>query len=201
MDQPSRWQAGKNKIKQRKIVSPLNSLEEMAPNNKGSKTSLNGVICAHTPMYCQPWTPWIQGCACTSTDKAEQWAHCSREANDSSHRSYKQDLLRQTQTQAVPLVWVTVFIIDPQNNRTLQAHFSSYQGVKNWSRELSPWINKFSNLPRLFKQFLSAINKFYNGSCKAHSLSPTHTQCKYSLTLVFRTLESIKSPNHRTQST
>lgn len=122
-------------------------------------------------------------------------------SHDSSHRSYKQDLLRQTQTQAVPLVWVTVFIIDPQNNRTLQAHFSSYRGVKNWSRELSPWINKFSNLPRLFKQLLSAINKFYNGSCKAHSLSPTHTQCKYSLTLVFRTLESIKSPNHRTQST
>lgn len=94
----------KNKIKQRKMVSPLNSLEELAPNNKGSRTSLNGVICAHAPCTCRrgihgyravhPYPP--------TTQSSEHTAACKPMTLDTVLTN--KDLLRQTHTEAVLLV-------------------------------------------------------------------------------------------------
>lgn len=177
MDQPSRWQAGKNKIKQRKMVSPLNSLEELAPNNKGSRTSLNGVICAHAPCTFRrgihgyravhPYPPTRQSSEHTAACKPMTLATVLT----------NKDLLRQTHTEAVLLVWVIVFnIIDPQE----QSHGPSSLLVLLWRKELqsrellSPWISS-TIYPDSLNSFSLLLTSFIMVPAK-HTHSLPHTR-------------------------
>lgn len=125
------------------------------------------------------WTPWI--CRTVhpylpTRQSSEQTAACKPRTPATALTN--KGLLRQTGT--VLLVWVITFnITHPQNSRPIQAHFSSYCSVKNYSLENSFSLSKCDSLPRLFNSFSLLSTHFIHGPCKS-TLSrppppPTHT--------------------------